>query len=114
MLGPNLVQMEDWLQYSFERDGQEQLSIFLTTNYRGHASFLMMPSALFYGDRLLSAGTEKDQVDGPTYWCEKLRVVEHLSEPASLSITHGANIESLPDALELRKQLSWPMHFRGV
>jgi hypothetical protein len=114
MLGPNLVQMEDWLQYSFERDGQEQLSIFLTTNYRGHASFLMMPSALFYGDRLLSAGTDKDQVDGPTNWCEKLRVVEHLSEPASISITHGANIQSLPDALELRKQLSWPMHFRGV
>jgi hypothetical protein len=114
MLGPNLVQMEDWLQYSFERDGQEQLSIFLTTNYRGHASFLMMPSALFYGDRLLSAGTDKDQVDGPTYWCEKLRVVEYLSESASISITHGANIESLPDALELRKQLSWPMHFRGV
>jgi hypothetical protein len=114
MLGPNLVQMEDWLQYSFERDGQEQLSIFLTTNYRGHASFLMMPSALFYGDRLLSAGTDKDQVDGPTYWCEKLRVVEQLSQPASVSITHATNTQSLPDALEVRKQLSWPMHFRGV
>lgn len=114
MLGPNLIQMEDWLQYSFERDGQEQLSIFLTTNYRGHASFLMMPSALFYGDKLLSAGTDKELVNGPNYWCEKLRVVEHLSDPASISITHTADIQSLPEALEIRKQLSWPMHFRGV
>jgi hypothetical protein len=114
MLGPNLVQMEDWLQYSFERDGQEQLSIFLTTNYRGHASFLMLPSALFYGDRLLSAGTDKDQVHGPAYWCEKLRVVEQLSEPVSMSITPTADIKSLPDELKLRKQLSWPIHFCGV
>jgi hypothetical protein len=114
MLGPNLIQMEDWLQYSFERDGQEQLSIFLTTNYRGHASFLMLPSALFYGDRLLSAGTDKDQVHGPAYWCEKLRVVEQLSEPVSMSITPAADIKSLPDEMKLRKQLSWPIHFCGV
>jgi hypothetical protein len=116
MLGPNLVRIEDWLQYSFERDGQEQLSVFLTTNYRGHASFLMLPSALFYGDKLLCAHTEEGHDDVPAHWCEQLRGVENLSEPASasISITCTANNKSLPEELELRKQHAWPMHFRGV
>jgi len=120
MLGPALVNMEDWLQYSFERDGQEQLSVFLTTSYRGHASFLMMPSALFYADKLLSADIHKnDNVGGDGIgllnWCEILRGVENLSELACIRIVDATGTSTaLPVELEYRRQLSWPMHFRGV
>ena len=58
MLGPSLGQMDDWLTYSLIRDVQEQLAIFLTRNYRGHPAFLMMPSVLFYSDKLQSAYQE--------------------------------------------------------
>jgi hypothetical protein len=35
LLGPDFANIEDWLQYSLLNDGQDQLSYFLTLNYRG-------------------------------------------------------------------------------
>lgn len=110
MLGPELVQMEEWLQYSFQRNGQEQLTVFLTLNYRGHPSFLMMPSVLFYADKLQSMEHEKEHDAGESYWCEKLRHIEYLSDPVIARIDNVA----LPDELRCRKQFHWPLHFRGV
>jgi AAA domain len=112
MLGPDLAQMDDWIQYSFQRDGQEQLSVFLTTNYRGHPSFLMMPSVLFYSDRLQSAIYVKEQDVGESYWCEKLRHIESLSDPVIAKDRNSSN--AVPDEMQCRKQFDWPLHFRGV
>ena len=108
MLGPptlgNLHSMEDWIQYSFQKEGQDYLSVFLNMNYRGHASFLMMPSTLFYFDKLQSAKTNGIG----SLWINKLRFVESLSKPVTLE-----NVV-LPPMFEPRRQSSWPVHFRGV
>lgn len=101
MVGPNLKTMEQLLRYSF----QEQLSVFLTMNYRGHPSFLFMPSVLFYHDKLMSAKSEDDGKE----WCEHLRQVEKLSTQMILP-----DSKSLPPRLRCCKQLNWPIHFRGV
>ena len=106
MLGPKLLQLEDWLRYSFQKDGQEQLSVFLTVNYRCHPSFLMMPSILFYFDRLVSAGLDKKGAEGESFWLEKLRWVESLSKPVQLARTES---DIVP-----RKEFSWPIHCIGV
>jgi helicase MOV-10 len=111
MLGPDMVGMEDWLRYSFQHHGQEQLSVFLTSNYRGHVSFLMMPSVLFYSDKLQSVDHDNRDEKGETFWPEKLRWVESLSNPVVLD---SNRIPAIPDEVRCRKQYSWPLHFRGV
>jgi helicase MOV-10 len=109
MLGPpslgNLNTMEDWIQYSFQKEGQDYLSVFLTMNYRGHPSFLMMPSTLFYFDKLQSAKSNEQH----SCWVEYLRAVEALSEPFSFWPS-----SHVPQVFQSRKQSSWPLHFRGV
>ena len=112
MLGPDLVQMEEWLAYSFKRDGQEQLSVFLTLNYRCHPSILMMPSALFYFDKLLTVDAKREGENGASFWCEKLRWVETLSRPIKVSADNS--VGSLPVEAQCRKQFDWPIHFVGV
>lgn len=111
MLGPDLVNMEEWLQYSFQRNGQQELSVFLTLNYRGHPSFLMMPSVLFYSDKLNSMQHEKEHDAGESFWCEKLRRVENLADP--VWATNDDDVDE-PDEVRCRKQFRWPLHFRGV
>lgn len=93
--------------------------IFLTVNYRGHASFLMMPSSLFYYDKLESI----EKQDTPV-WASKLRNVEALSKPASgLAILWDTICGILPTnawtcadltAIQVRRKENWPVHFRGV
>jgi hypothetical protein len=107
MLGPDLVEMNDFIELSF----RENLTIFLTQNYRGHPSFLMMPSALFYFDKLQSAAVKPVQEDC-VLWCEKLRWIESLSDPI-ISPTEDNN-PHLPTELRITKQFNWPIHFRGV
>jgi AAA domain len=111
MLGPELVKMEEWLQYTVRRNGVEQLSVFLTLNYRGHPSFLMMPSVLFYSDKLHSMECEKEHDAGESFWCEKLRHVEKLSDPVMIA---RINDFDMPDEVKYLKQFCWPLHFRGV
>jgi helicase MOV-10 len=114
LLGPNYVQIEDWLQYSLLSDGQDQLSFFLTLNYRGHPSFLMMPSALFYADKLHSAEhcTRDDSDIGD--WCAKVRHIENLSDPVIVTPPPTNTTSAIPDEVQCRKQFDWPIHFRGV
>jgi hypothetical protein len=95
-------------------------SVFLTANYRGHVSFLMMPSSLFYFDKLQVVGS-----DCAIDWISKLRCVEALSSPVtglalkwnqyspSLVSTPGWKLLD-PTILQLRRQETWPVHFRGV
>ena len=110
MLGPDMVEMDDWLKYSFRQNGYEQLSIFLTLNYRGHPSFLMMPSVLFYADRLQSSPQEDPKTE---FWCEKLRSVESLSSIV-FNVGSGSNTKVAPSEVQCIKQRDWPLHFRGV
>lgn len=107
MLGEDMVKMEDWIKYSMLRNGQERLSTFLTVNYRGHPSFLMMPSALFYADKLHAAHSdfEKDS----NFWCVKLRLVEALCNQVKL-----ADHSKLPKVMHPKREFAWPIHFRSV
>jgi hypothetical protein len=109
MLGPTLVEMGEWLAYSFRKDGQEQLSVFLTQNYRCHPSILAMPSALFYFDKLLSVGAaDRKGENGESFWCEKLRCIEGRSKPVRVApIPNGT---SVPAVVQFKKQSTWPIH----
>jgi superfamily I DNA and/or RNA helicase len=113
MLGPESDNLPFDLQHRHS-------AVFLTVNYRGHASFLMMPSSLFYFDKL-------EVVDGhsTTDWISKLRCVEALSKPvtelalkwnqcsvSSVSAPGWSARES--PILQFRRQETWPIHFRGV
>ncbi len=118
LLGPNFQSRDnvesiaDFIRYYVRIDGHEQLTIFLTQNYRGHPSFLMMPSSFFYYDRLTSANT-KDSVT-IDYWCSMLRNIEALSQPLGVSVLNTLST-SKPDAFsQVYRQTSWPVHFRGV
>eukprot|EP00978_Attheya_sp_CCMP212_P026088 scaffold85134_cov51-Attheya_sp.AAC.2 len=107
MLGPEIVRMDDWVRYSFHRDGQEQLSAFLTLSYRGHPSILAMPSALFYGDKLQRADWDRPAED-THQWNEKIRFLEALSTPVLYSSV------DFPEEIVQQKQFNFPIHFRGV
>jgi len=104
MLGQNRVSMTDWISFSMGTD--LQLSNFLTINYRGHASFLMMPSVLFYWDKLQAAPAYDTSAE--QYWCNRLRQVEKLRDEVTLSL------KSEDPQLEYKKQLKWPIHLCTV
>jgi superfamily I DNA and/or RNA helicase len=114
MLGPDFAKIEDWLHYSLLSDGQDQLSFFLTLNYRGHPSFLMIPSALFYADKLNCVGHHRENDQGETFWCAKIRHIENLSNPVILQNDDSIPSSDEPDEVKCRKQFGWPLHFRGV
>ncbi|KAL7499976.1 hypothetical protein ACHAWT_010917 [Skeletonema menzelii] len=103
----------DLIQYYVSIDDQEQLTIFLTENYRGHPSFLMMPSSLFYYDRLRSA---KDiGLDSLSYWIERLRSVEALTNRVEMTFESSASYRDNMDIYrQVHRQSKWPIHFRAV
>ena len=108
LLGPTDNGNRDgFFNYSLRSGENEQLCIFLTQNYRGHPSFLMMPSAIFYFDKLESV---KKINDVSFDFTEKLRAVEALSEPVSTNDIFSF----IPDSLQTKKQYTWPVHFLGV
>jgi len=125
LLGPNPNTMEELLKFSLQ--STNSLSVFLTANYRGHPSFLALPSALFYSDMLQSAppslhkaqaskgkGSLKIHLE-PQEWVEKLRMVESLSIPVIPSKKdEGGDDVVLEELLVPRKQYGFPIHFRGV
>ena len=121
ILGPDTINsldgpgtsLLDLIRYYHSIDGQEQLTIFLTENYRGHPAFLMMPSALFYYDRLKSA---KDlDLDSISYWVERLRPVEALSNRVEMTIESSVSYQDDMNIYrQVHRQSNWPIHFRAV
>lgn len=103
----------DLIKYYANIDGQEQLTIFLTENYRGHPSFLMMPSALFYYDRLRSV--KNSSSDSLSYWIERLRSVEALAGRVEMAIDPSVNCQDKMNIYrQVHRQTMWPIHFRAV
>ena len=125
LLGEDQSQIESLLKYSLQ--SQTLLSVFLTMNYRGHPSFLTLPSALFYSDLLQSAplrpeGKSKTQrritnqstILSPLDWLDKLRMLECLAQPVLAQDDDGGDNVVLEELLVPRKQFGFPIHFRGV
>lgn len=121
MLGPptsdSWKTMDELIEYSFQKDEcQDHLSVFLNLCYRGHPCFLLMPSKLFYFDKLKSAvsvGVKSlsgdvrygiDQIDDNHFWVNAVRCIETLS---SAKLTNSCETV-------VSKPMGWPMHFRGV
>jgi len=102
LMGPPTVDsrltLDEMIEYSFQKtDYHQNLSVFLNLSYRGHPSFLYMPSKLFYFDKLRSIrNNTSDDV-----WIKAVRKIESLAENA------------YPESLAI-KQMDWPMVFRGV
>jgi len=113
MLGPvtkdSWVTMDELLEYSLQTSDPQQeqnnLSVFLTLSYRGHPSFLLVPSKLFYHDKLRSVKNNRmipHDDDEHDKWCKIVRQVESLSTLVEdKEITH-------------KKVRDWPIHCRGV
>ncbi|KAL7516520.1 LOW QUALITY PROTEIN: hypothetical protein ACHAWX_001531, partial [Stephanocyclus meneghinianus] len=108
----------DLIRYYATVDGQEQLTIFLTQNYRGHPGFLMMPSSFFYFDRLRCAN-EMNAKD-LNFWQSRLREIEALSRPLlhpfrdeDEDFMHYKFVKKNP-YFQVHKQSKWPIHFLGV
>ena len=77
---------------------EQHLSTFLTTSYRGHPSFLIMPSKLFYFNKLKSVHSlEVVQEE----WLQRLQSIQSLATP----VVVGGGVPS---------PKPWPIHFRGV
>ena len=122
LLGEDQSQIESLLRFSLE--SQRLLSVFLTINYRGHPSFLSLPSALFYSDLLQSAPRLDSAEEIPTAenkitlkpieWLDKLRMIECLACPVFLPNDDGGDEVVLEELLVPRKQFGFPIHFRGV
>uniref|UniRef100_A0A7S1ZI40 RNA helicase n=1 Tax=Ditylum brightwellii TaxID=49249 RepID=A0A7S1ZI40_9STRA len=93
--------MDELIEYSFQReDDHKHLSVFLTMSYRGHPSLLIVPSKLFYFDKLRSIHPTINNCEDK--WCSVMREIESMSKIA------------YPDDVTHTKQASWPIHFRGV
>lgn len=102
LMGPptadSLLTLDEMIEYSFQKtDYRENLSVFLNLSYRGHPSFLFMPSKLFYFDKLKSIGSKVS--DGK--WINAVRSIESLTK------------NSYPESLS-QKQMEWPLLFYGV
>ena len=110
LLGPNFQNVEDLVHESF----QTNLTVFLTMNYRGHPSFLMMPSSLFYFDKLRAWKgilEEEDSGWNARGYSKNLReTIEGLAEP----VIDDALKSTLPPLFRNAKKQVWPIHFRGI
>jgi hypothetical protein len=106
LLGPNLRNVEDLVLESF----QTNLTVFLTMNYRGHPSFLMMPSSLFYFDRLRASKGIREKEDNGWNSTNLRLTIEGLKDP----VIDDALKSTLPPLFRNAKKQLWPIHFRGV
>ncbi|KAG7369228.1 DNA/RNA helicase, superfamily II, SNF2 family protein [Nitzschia inconspicua] len=106
LLGPptrdNWQTLDELIEYSFQKDDcHDHLSVFLNQSYRGHPSFLIMPSKLFYFDKLKSVVKNLSGSSANTVWLEAARCLETLAPKAY-------------PALQPHVPRNWPMLFRGV
>jgi helicase MOV-10 len=104
--------MDELIEYSFQKkDCQENLSVFLNLSYRGHPSFLLMPSKLFYFDKLRSAlninhRLLKSNVSNHAFCDDKTWTDAVFS-------LESATVSPYPEFYATRPN-QWPIHFRGV
>eukprot|EP00536_Pseudo-nitzschia_multiseries_P009041 jgi/Psemu1/199734/e_gw1.244.53.1 len=83
--GDARLTLDEMIEYSFQNvDYHQHLSVFLNLTYRGHPSFLYMPSKLFYFD--------------------KLRNIQQLPSAKRPDT----------ESLSLSKPMDWPILFHGV
>lgn len=109
LLGPpgatSCTTIEEMIEYSFQKtDHLENLSVFLNLSYRGHPSFLLMPSKIFYFNKLQSAAARNEKVEKNfenNIWIRATRNIESLSYNA------------FPEN-STSKRMDWPMLFYGV
>ena len=112
--GAPIDNMEDLLSYYNE--DKEQTSVFLNVNYRCRPEFLMMPSALFYFDKLQSAKSKgiKDP-EVMSRWCRELRMLEKMRPRVEMDEEEAGDVSAgIPRIYRPHKQDMWPVHFRGV
>jgi helicase MOV-10 len=94
--------LDELIEYSFQKkDCHDHLSVFLNQSYRGHPSFLLMPSKLFYFDKLKSVVKDNGEASTNNIWLDAARCLEALSPNAYPEIKPEVPRE-------------WPMLFRGV
>lgn len=94
--------LDELIEYSFQKkDCHDHLSVFLNQSYRGHPSFLIMPSKLFYFDKLKSVVRVADESFANTFWLEATARLQSMAPQAYP-----------PVQPEVRRE--WPMLFRGV
>mmetsp|Transcript_19485 Transcript_19485/g.42380 ORF Transcript_19485/g.42380 Transcript_19485/m.42380 type:complete len:1342 (-) Transcript_19485:1717-5742(-) len=101
---------------AFYNEDKEQTSVFLNMNYRCQPAFLMMPSALFYFDKLQSAKSSATaDPEETSRWCSKLRQLEKVKERVGLDDEMAGDVSAdIPKIFRPTKQHHWPIHFRGV
>lgn len=94
--------LDELIEYSFQKnDCHDHLSVFLNQSYRGHPSFLLMPSKLFYFDKLKSAVKDHGGSFANNFWLSAARRLESMAPNAYPEIQPTAPRD-------------WPMIFRGV
>ena len=106
--------MEELMAYYNEE--RDETSVFLHLNYRSEPAFLMVPSALFYFDKLECA-LDRNSADPALteYWCAKLRLLEAERVRVGLDDELAGDISAdIPKMFRPFKQDHWPIHFRGV
>lgn len=89
--------IDELIEYSFQGESSRYLAVFLTLSYRGHPSFLHIPSRLFYLNKLKSDNLVDESEDNK--WCQCIRRLERKSRLAYACSD---------------KKFSWPLHFVGV
>ena len=106
--------MDDLLAYYNE--DREHNSVFLNVNYRCRPEFLMMPSALFYFDKLQSAKSMMmSDPEMTSRWCRELRMLEKMRPRVEMDEEEAGDVSAgIPRIYRPHKQEMWPIHFRGV
>jgi len=109
--------MGDLLAYYNE--DKDQTSVFLNVNYRCRPEFLMMPSCLFYFDKLQSAKSKTSKMisdpEVTSRWCRELRMLEKMRPRVEMDEEEAGDVPaSIPRIYRPYKQEMWPIHFRGV
>jgi len=112
--GAPIDNIEDLLAYYNE--DKEQTSVFLNVNYRCRPEFLMMPSALFYFDKLQSAKSKMiSDPEVTSRWCRELRMLEKARPRVKMEDEDAGDASAgMPRIYRPHKQDMWPVHFRGV
>jgi superfamily I DNA and/or RNA helicase len=94
--------LDELIEYSFQKkDCHDHLSVFLNHSYRGHPSFLLVPSKLFYFNKLKSLVKDYGDSKSNSLWID---AADRLK-----SMAPNAYPEFRPNT-----PIKWPIIFRGA